>query len=131
MPRKKSVYYFEIGGEMRDDDIMAQAEELCNREFPEYANKRIVVTPAPGDREAFLHILNVQKELADTLPQLLSEAKTWKAKAIEERAMQKSRFCNDNLDEMRDFWMHDMDDSSKNEMIELAACELEEEMRNV
>ena len=60
---------------------------------------------------------------------LLAEAKRWKAKAIEERAILKGQFMNDIISEIHDDWI-DVTETTKQVFRKEAARELEEEMRD-
>ena len=93
-------------------DIIAQAEAWCN-----------ATVTAPLETEPELCI-----DGARMLPQLLAEAKDWKAKAIEERAILKGRYLNDIITEIHDDWI-DVKESTKMAFRKQAACELEEEMK--
>lgn len=95
------------------DDILAQAEKLCKplSEVSQYwRNQSNAVCVVAGD----------------LLPQLLAEAKLWKAKAIEERAMRirkefYTKRCFKSEEEFREY-----DKSTWEQAKEQAARELEE-----
>ena len=129
------------------EDVLSRAEEACEKlESKDESVDRHYWQAVAGDllpqllakAKRLQNEIEIYKMGEEAANELILQGRAaeadrdaWKAKAIEERAIQKSGFMNDVLDEVRDTWTYDITESARDWARGEAARELEEEMKHV